>query len=65
MSEANVLHTMNFGGNVHETAAMINERLPELVDYVVQMEFGGGYNSLAVFRAPATLIARLKAEKRI
>jgi hypothetical protein len=60
----NVLHTMNVAGNVHQTASMINERLPELVDYVVHIEYSADY-SVVLFRAPLHTINDLKAEKRI
>lgn len=62
--EPNVLFTMNVGDNAHQTASMINAHLPELVDYVLQIEFGGS-NSIVLFRAPASLIAKLKEAKRI
>jgi hypothetical protein len=63
--DPNVLHTMTLGGNVHESAQMINKRLPELIDHVVAIEFNGGLYSTVIFRAPASLIGKLKAAKRI
>lgn len=63
--DALMLYSMNTGGNVHETCSNINERLPELVPYLVQIDFNGGYHSVAVFKAPRSLIERLKAAKKI
>lgn len=60
-----VLYTMNTGGNVHETCSMLNRLLPELAPHLVQVEYNGGHHSLAVFKAPASLLARLREEKKI
>jgi hypothetical protein len=63
--EPNALHSMNMEGNAHSAAYEINRRLPELVDHVIQIEFAGGNYSTVLFRAPASLITRLKEAKRI
>lgn len=64
-ADGNMLLTMNLSGNVHGACDWINERLPELVDALVSIEYTGGHYSVVVFRAPAALITRLKAERRI
>ncbi len=63
--EALMLYSMNTNGNVHETCSDINKRLPELVPYLVQIDFNGGCHSVAVFKAPRALIERLQAAKKI
>ena len=65
LGEPLMLYSMNTGGNVHETCSDLNKRLPELVPYLVQIDFTGGYHSVAVFKAPRALIERLQAVKKI
>lgn len=50
-----VLYSINLGGNVHDAVSQINKRLPELAEYVLQIDFSGG-NSVVVFCAPKELI---------
>ena len=56
---------MTSSGNVFETVIYINDRLPELVDYVLSIEFHGGHYSTVLLRAPSELLDRLRKEKRI
>lgn len=63
--EGEVLYTMNWAGNVHSTVHDLNERLPQLVPYVLSIEFTGGNYSLVLMRGPAAVFEQLRAEKKI
>ena len=63
--DALMLYSMNTGGNVHAACSNLNSSLPELVPYLIQIDFNGGCHSVAVFKAPRSLIERLKAAKKI
>lgn len=58
------LVTVNVGGNAHFAAKYVNEHLPEFVDGVISIEFGGN-NSIIVVRADEALIEKAKAEGRL
>jgi len=60
---ANVLYTMNFGDNLHGCAKRINQL--GWADYVVQIEYTGGFNSVIVFRLPADVLKQAQEAKRV
>lgn len=56
------LHTETFGGNVHESATLVNKL--GWAEYLVSLEFNGGNYSTAVFLMPAEMVYKLRSDRK-
>lgn len=66
MTEPSLLYTFNFPGNVHTTADAINRDHPELIDYVVSIDYMRGVDKTVVLvRMPKAVFAQLKRDHRL
>lgn len=60
-----ILHTANYGGNLHQTAFYINQHYPDSVPYILVMECSRGTNTVVVYRYPHDVWVKLKAENKL
>lgn len=56
------LHTESFGGNVHETATIVNKR--GWAPYLISLHSSTGTLTIAVFRMPVEVVNRIRANTR-
>lgn len=63
--EPRILYAMNLVGNIHSATSLINSVYPELIDYLLQVHYVYGVdNTICLFRAPASVIEKLKSSRR-